>query len=354
MAGAVSPIANVSVGDSITANLQNHIINAVNSLSTDPLTPQKKSVQRFPVGPQGIILPAVLDSTAPVSYYNPGEVVVITGYLDSQGDRNVASGTDRNFGVTVSTKSDALPVGSAIAVVVRAVEATGSGSVCVSGACLALVTRIASSPTIGDSMAQVTGSLLTGNTFFSIGQGVGDVDLVWEESQTADKHWAYVTLPGSNKKGVPAYNASGVEIPPNSALEAVTGGTAGRLNMRQPSADDLFQVYYSPAYPIPASTPFEALTVEDGTVTTTGAPTIGDEVGTAENSWSMKKDNTGFKVRGLVGDTAYTGVLGGGGTGILVKAVSEPSGGMVNVQASTYNGTVSGPILSVFTIPGVV
>jgi len=347
---ALGTIGSISPGDPIKASLLNHLIQGVNRVESSPLTKQRDFVGKFPGGVQGIVLPALLDDGARESFYNTGDVLVITEYLYDADDLNLESGADRNFGVTVREKKISDSIGRAIAVVVDTVDNSGTGTVCVSGACLAKVNRIASSPVVGEDPAQVTGTLLPGNTYFSIGVGAGDADLLWEEDSSEAEHFAYVTLPGGGQGGIPAINSSGTEIPPFSALESTGEDSNGRMTLIKPSEDNLTQIYISPAFPIPSGVPFDVLTPEDGKVTVSGSPVVGDSLGTAENQWYLLKDNEGFTYQGGSASEGRVKSTGGGGSVFLYRAVSDASGGTIRVKAVNSSGVVVGDEIEMLVI----
>ena len=352
MADSARKIGQVSPGGPILAATQNHIIDAVNRISAKPLTSKQDTRQEFKLTAQGLLLPAVIDELASETEYDIGEVLIITGYLDSEGARNVVDGAVRNFGVTVKKKEAADNVGRGIAVVVEKVDGDLSGSVCISGACLAYINRVSTSLIYDENASQLTGTLLAGTTYFSIGAGTGDADILWEEDTTTSEHWAYVTVPGGNQDGIPAINGSGTEIPPNSALEA-TGDEDiyGNMELKKPSDDNLTQIYVSPDYPVPSGYPFRAKNPEDGRVVTSGTPTVGESLGTVSGEWHLLADNTGFTYQGGVTGLGRVKSTGGGGSSLLYKAVADEAGGSVDVQAVNIDGTTTGPVITFNVLP---
>jgi hypothetical protein len=294
----------VSRMDPIRASTQNLIIDAVNRFNAMSIVPPGGS-QTFKNHAQGIILPARMDSDATDKQYASGDVVVITDYMDSL-DGTVIGGVSRNYGVFVAKKLAGTQVGRGVAIVVDPIGEKSTGSVCVSGACLAKVNRVSTSPVPGEGYTQVTGSITPGETFLSIGKGTGDVDIIWEENEDVEEHWAYVILPCGSQSGIPAINKSGAIIPPNSAMEVQARDAEGLLEMIKPTEDSLNQVYLSPAYPIPVNTKFYAIKPEDGEVALGSTPTsIGDEMGTVASSWEMAPNKTGFLYLGESGGLAY-------------------------------------------------
>jgi hypothetical protein len=353
MADGAGPLDYVTEGDGLSATLENQIIDSVNRVRATPLTGSAPWKGKFFNGPQGIIVPAALDDAAGANdKYVVGDVVIITAYIPGDTDNSLENGAEKNLGVTVTTKSDTDLVGRSIAVVTKDVDSDGTGRVCISGACLATVNRVSTSPTIGATPAQLTGTLLANSVLFEIGEGVGDVDILWEENTNIGAHFAYVNLSAGCNKGIASVNSSGVEIPPYSAMEVTGEDAQGRLQMSKPSADNLSQIYYSPAFPIASGDPFPAIPTSIGKVEVTGSPAIGDEVGTVSGAWGLAKDNTGFTVTGLTGARAYASSTGGGGGLPLVyKAVTDESGGTVNVQAVNIDGTTTGEILTFDVLP---
>jgi hypothetical protein len=294
----------VSRMDPIRASTQNLIIDAVNRFNAMSIVPPGGS-QTFKNHAQGIILPARMDSDATDKQYASGDVVVITDYMDSL-DGTVIGGVSRNYGVFVAKKLAGTQVGRGIAIVVDPIGEKSTGSVCVSGACLAKVNRVSTSPVPGEGYTQVTGSITPGETFLSIGKGTGDVDIIWEENEDVEEHWAYVILPCGSQSGIPAINKSGMIIPPNSAMQVQARDAEGLLEMIKPTADSLNQVYLSPAYPIPVNSKFYAIKPEDGEVALGSTPTsIGDVMGTVASSWEMAPNKTGFLYLGESGGLAY-------------------------------------------------
>jgi len=339
MADSARKIGQVSPGGPILAATQNHIIDAVNRISAKPLTSKQDTRQEFKLTAQGLLLPAVIDELASETEYDIGEVLIITGYLDSEGARNVVDGAVRNFGVTVKKKEAADNVGRGIAVVVEKVDGDLSGSVCISGACLAYINRVSTSLIYDENASQLTGTLLAGTTYFSIGAGTGDADILWEEDKGTGEHWAYVTVPGGNQDGIPAINGSGTEIPPNSVVECTDEDSDGRLEMGKPSADNLFQIYASPDYPVPSGYPFNVKNMADGKVETTGSPAIGDEVGSTENDWTLTKDNTGYKVKSFSGGLAYASFFRGKVFSTTTAVESNTTATDISGTGKTINGT---------------
>jgi hypothetical protein len=147
--------------------------------------------QTFKNHAQGIILPARMDPDATDKQYASGDVVVITDYMDSLNG-TVIGGVSKNYGVFVAKSPKEPPMGR-MAVVVDPIGEKSTGSVCVSGACLVKVNRTADSPLRVNT--PLAGSLCLDSTSLEIGRGFGDVDIVWEENEEVEEHWAYVLFP---------------------------------------------------------------------------------------------------------------------------------------------------------------
>ena len=80
-------------------------------------------------------------------------------------------------------------------------------------------------------------------------------------------------------------------------------------------------------------------------------PEIGEECGVVADDYRIKKGQKGFVYLGGDEGLAFIRPIGGGGDLLLVKTVTEPSGGAVDVKYVDSDGVVVGDAFTVKTLP---
>jgi len=110
--------------------------------------------------------------------------------------------------------------------------------------------------------------------------------------------------PTSATRWLPVYNTESIPVPPFAVMRT-TGIEDGVYQVAQPNADSMTEVLINGPVSIPPLTKGSGHRTDPAQVlieTIDGTPAVGNDYGTEASNWKLRKNKTGFRVLGSVGD----------------------------------------------------
>jgi len=109
---------------------------------------------------------------------------------------------------------------------------------------------------------------------------------------------------GQRIAGNRCVNGSGEVIPANSVCEVSSMDSNLVRTVIKPTEFNLRTVVFSPSRPIPIGAEFECVPYSDALCRVTGAPAIGDSIGTDADEWTLSTQYIGFMCNGRSSSTS--------------------------------------------------
>lgn len=131
--------------------------------------------------------------------------------------------------------------------------------------------------------------------------------------------------PTSATRWLPVYNTESIPIPPFAVMRTTGIDSDGIYQVAQPNADSMTEVLINGPVSIPPLTKGSGHRTDPAQVlieTIDGTPAVGNDYGTEASNWKLRKNKTGFRVLGSVGDNTVEATFYGSAWKRLVDSVS--------------------------------